>query len=352
MPRGRGRRSRRARRCSPIADATPIARLAAILGLAPGSRGRRPTPRARRAPAARRGAHRGGARRASATSPTARSIGMFIGGLFEGRLPEIDPIFVAFDEEALRRVDDPYPGHLGVPARSFDAGPGSARRRPSDCFARRPPCSVGATPAASSPGASPRSPKRSGATGDARGAQAAVDEFDRVHPRRHAQHRRRDRARSGMGCRRRGVSVPEPRTSRWRPLKLLIDRSDAAVGVLALHDAVRLGASPRLVEHALDEPMRQAEGPVVAAMTRHVQSLASADLDALRPCRRRVRLGLDAAARRRGVCSGVIASPRRRGLRARQREASTRAAAAAGGVRSRADPHARDCSWGARRWPR
>src|SRR5262249_50811219 len=35
-------------------------------------------------------------------------VGTFIGGLFDGRLAELDPMLDALDEDALRRVDDPF----------------------------------------------------------------------------------------------------------------------------------------------------------------------------------------------------------------------------------------------------
>jgi DNA-binding CsgD family transcriptional regulator len=97
------------------------------------------------------------------------------------------------------------------------------------------------------------------------------------------------------------------------------------VAVLAFHDAVRLGASPRIVEPELDEPMRQAEGPVVAAMTRHVHALASADIEALSHVADEfvvVSMPL-LAAEACAVASRLAAAS---GMRMRQREASTRAA--------------------------
>ena len=76
-------------------------------------------------------------------------VATFIGGLFEGRLPEIDPMLEVFDEDALQRVDDPYRGmwaflHGGLPSRK--AGSEWHCR----CCGRPRPCCVAAILAVSS----------------------------------------------------------------------------------------------------------------------------------------------------------------------------------------------------------
>jgi DNA-binding CsgD family transcriptional regulator len=306
-----------------IDDATPIARLAGYSGLLPalavGGRLRE------------LGEHLPRAEALIAEGPPGFSdvadgalIGMFIGGLFEGRLPDIDPMLVAFDEEALQRVDDPYRGMWAfLRGRSMLAQGrlGAALpllREAAAVLRRRDPGGILAWCLAALAQAQ-------GATGDARGAQAAVDEFDRVHlPVMHNMDPEiglgRAWAAAARGERSHAADIA------LATAHLLIERSDAAVGILALHDAVRLGASPRVVERSLDEPMRQAEGPVVAAMTRHVQALASADVEALAHVADdfvSVSMPLLAAE----ACAAASRVAAARGLRARQRESSTRAAA-------------------------
>jgi len=105
----------------------------------------------------------------------------------------------------------------------------------------------------------------------------------------------------------------------------IVDRGDAAVGVFVLHDALRLGGSPRIVSSLMADPAAQAEGPVVAAMAAHAGALANADLDGLRlvaDAFASVSMSLLAAE----ACAAASRVAAANGLRARQREASTRAA--------------------------
>ncbi len=250
-------------------------------------------------------------------------IGMFIGGLFEGRLPEIDPMLVAFDEEALQRVDDPYRGMWAfLRGRSMLAQGrlGAALpllREAAAVLRRRDPGGILAWCLAALA-------QVYGATGDTRGAKAAVDEFDRVHlPVMHNLD-------PEIGLGRAWAAAARGERSQAADIalatgRLLVERSDAAVAVLAFHDAVRLGASPRIVERALDEPMRQAEGPVVAAMAHHVRALAVADLDALgRVADEFAAVSMPLLAAEACATASRIAAAK--GLRARQADAAKRAA--------------------------
>ena len=207
-------------------------------------------------------------------------VGMFIGGLFDGRLPEIDPILDAFDDAALRRVDDPFrciwvflrgrsalaQGRLGIALPTLREAAAVLRRR--DPGGMLGWCLASLAQAC-------------GATGDARGARAAVAEFDEVHP---AVMRNID-AEIGLG-RAWAEAAAGKRTEAvagaLATAEAIVDRGDAAVGVFVLHDALRLGASPRLVTSLMATPRSEAEGPVVAAMAAHALAMANADLDGLR----------------------------------------------------------------------
>ena len=230
-------------------------------------------------------------------------VGTFIGGLFEGRLPEIDPVLEAFDEEALRRVDDPFrciwvflrgrsalaQGRLGIALPTLREAAAVLRRR--DPGGMLGWCLASLAQAC-------------GATGDARGARAAVAEFDEVHP---AVMRNID-AEIGLGRAWAEAAAGNRTNAVARALataEAIVDRGDPAVGVFVLHDALRLGASPRVVASLMAGPAGEAEGPVVSAMAGHALAMANA-----RPRRSPARfgralLGLDAVARCRGVCCRV-----------------------------------------------
>ncbi len=252
-------------------------------------------------------------------------VGTFIGGLFEGRLPEIDPVLEAWDEAGAPARRRSVPLHLGVPSRTVGARTGPARRlalptlrEAAAVLRRRDPGGMLGWCLASLAQAC-------GATGDARGARAAVVEFDEVH---FAVMHNID-VEIGLGrawALAAGGARSDAAEVALGTAKAMVDRGDAAVGIFALHDAMRLGAPPRVVEQLLADPAGEAEGPVVAAMARHVRAMASADLDELCARRRRLRLGLDAVARSRGVRCRVTGRARRTASRTRQREASTRAA--------------------------
>ncbi|HMK12479.1 MAG TPA: LuxR C-terminal-related transcriptional regulator [Acidimicrobiales bacterium] len=205
-------------------------------------------------------------------------VGMFIGGLFAGRLPEIDPIFEAFDEDALRRVDDPFrciwvflrgrsalgQGRLGVALPTLREDAAVLRRR--DPGGMLGWCLASLAQAC-------------GATGDARGARAAMAELDEVH----FSVMRNIDVEIGLGRAWAAAAAGERSAAIALALDTangILERGDAAVGVFALHDAVRLGADPR-VAATRSEAAAQAEGPVVAAMTNHMRALAADDLEAL-----------------------------------------------------------------------
>jgi DNA-binding CsgD family transcriptional regulator len=251
-------------------------------------------------------------------------VAMFIGGLFEGTLPKIDPVFEAFDEDALRRIDDPFrciwvflrgrsalaQGRLGIALPTLREAAAVLRRRDPGGMLGWCLASLAQV---------------CGATGDAKGARAAVAEFDEVHP---AVMRNID-VEIGLG--RAWAAAAEGNRSDASDIAMstaaaMLERGDDAVGIFALHDAVRLGASPRIVERALEEPMCRAEGPVVAAMNRHVQALARADVEGLcHVADEFVAVSMRLlAAEACAVASRLAAA---NGLRTRQRDASTRAAA-------------------------
>ena len=250
-------------------------------------------------------------------------VGTFIGGLFEGRLPEIDPVLEAWDEEALRRVDDPFrciwvflrgrsalaQGRLGVALPTLREAAAVLRRR--DPGGMLGWCLASLAQAC-------------GAAGDAKGARAAVAEFDEVHP---AVMRNID-AEIGLGRAWAEAAVGNRTGAVARALakaEAIVDRGDAAVGVFALHDALRLGASPRVVALLMAGPAGEAEGPVVSAMAAHSLALANADFDGLRlvaDALASVSMTLLAAE----ACAAASRVAAANGLRARQREASTRAA--------------------------
>ncbi len=143
-----------------------------------------------------------------------------------------------------------------------------------------------------------------GATGDARGARAAVAEFDEVHP---AVMRNID-AEIGLGRAWAEAAAGKRTEAVARALataEAIVDRGDAAVGVFVLHDALRLGASPRLVTSLMAGPTGRSRrpgrrcdgGPRVGVGERGPRRSAAR-------CRR-ARLGLDAVARSRSVCCRV-----------------------------------------------
>ena len=250
-------------------------------------------------------------------------VGTFIGGLFEGRLPEIDPILDAFDDAALRRVDDPFrciwvflrgrsalaQGRLGIALPTLREAAAVLRRR--DPGGMLGWCLASLAQAC-------------GATGDARGARAAVAEFDKVHP---AVMRNID-AEIGLGRAWAEAAAGNRTDAVARALataEAIVDRGDAAVGVFVLHDALRLGASPRVVTSLMAGPAGEAEGPVVSAMAAHALATANADLDGLglvADALASVSMPLLAAE----ACAAASRVAAAKGLRARQREASTRAA--------------------------
>ncbi len=251
-------------------------------------------------------------------------VATFIGGLFEGRLPEIDPMLEVFDEDALQRVDDPYrgmwaflrgrsalaQGRLGVALPLLREAAAVLRRRDPGGVLAWCLAALG---------------QAHGATGDAQRAAAAMAECDRVHlPVMHMMD-----VEVGLGHAWAATAAGERTGGSERACAIadvLAARGDAATAVMALHDAARIGAPARSLIDAVDAVAGSAEGPVVAAMARHIHALADDDLDGL----------LDVAERFASVSMPLLAAEAAagasrvaavRGLRVQQREATSRAAA-------------------------
>jgi DNA-binding CsgD family transcriptional regulator len=164
-----------------------------------------------------------------------------------------------------------------------------------------------------------------GATGDAAGATAAVDELTAVRPP--GMHHididielGRAWAAAARGERTHARELAE------KIGRTLMDDGRIALGALALHDAMRLGTDPSVVVDGLDDAAARGEGPLVTAFARHAHARASSDLDGL----------LDAASAFHAsgwmlhaaeCAAGAMRVAATQGLRSREREAARLASA-------------------------
>jgi DNA-binding CsgD family transcriptional regulator len=203
------------------------------------------------------------------------AIGRFIGHLFSGRLPELDPVLTALDDAAKRRDEDPFRGVWSflvgrsalAQGRLADAVPalreGAALLRLRDPGMMLPWCLAALIQALC-------------AADDGASARATLAELETV---------RFDVTRNievEVELARAWASAVMGNRSEGRELALATARTHhadgrAALAALAYHDALRLGVSPATVAGPLDELTGAAEGPVVAAMALHARALAHGD---------------------------------------------------------------------------
>jgi DNA-binding CsgD family transcriptional regulator len=251
-------------------------------------------------------------------------IANFILRLFSGGLDEIDGLIGALHADAVRRPGDPFVG-----AWSLLLGRSAlAQGRVHEAVARlRDAASLldhrdfrGMLPWTLASLA-----QALGTVGDAAGASRVVDELLAVHPP--GMHHididielGRAWAASARGERSHAREIAE------KIGRSLIDDGRIALGALALHDALRLGADPGAVVDGLTDAAERCEGPVVAAFARHAQARAAHDVDGL--------LEASDAFERCGwlLCAaecaaGASSIARAEGLRVREQEAGRRSAA-------------------------
>jgi DNA-binding CsgD family transcriptional regulator len=250
-------------------------------------------------------------------------VATFIGGLFEGRLPEIDPVLDAFDEDALQRVDDPYRGMWAFLRGRSALAQGRIGvalpllREAAAVLRRRDPGSVLAWCLAALGQAY-------GATGDGQRAAAVMAECDRVH----LPVMRTIDVEIGLGHAWAAAAAGERTEGAQRArasAEALAARGDAAIAVLALHDAARIGAPARSLIADVDLLAGSAEGPVVAAMAGHIHVLADDDLDGLLEVAESfAAVSMPLLAAEAAASASRVAAAQ--GLRVRQREATSRAA--------------------------
>jgi DNA-binding CsgD family transcriptional regulator/tetratricopeptide (TPR) repeat protein len=206
-------------------------------------------------------------------------IANFIVRLFSGGLDEIDALIGALHADAVRRPGDPFVGAwsllLGRSALAQGRVVEAATRLREAAslldhrdFRGMLPWTLATLAQAL------------GAAGDAAGAARAVDELLAVRPpgmhhidvdvelgRAWAAAARGERSHAREIAEKIGAS--------------LLDDGRAALGALALHDALRLGTDPDQVIDPLDDAAARCEGPVVAAFALHARARSTGDLDGL-----------------------------------------------------------------------
>jgi DNA-binding CsgD family transcriptional regulator len=255
-------------------------------------------------------------------------IASFIARLFSGGLDQLDMLVGALHGDALRRVDDPFRGVW-----SFLLGRSAlAQGRLSDATTRlRDSASLlrGRDPGGMLPWALAALAQTLGATDDAAGATQAVAELDAVHmPSMHNIdvdiELGRAWAAAARGERSHAREIAE------KIGRSLVDDGRVAIGVLALHDALRLGAGASTLVEALDLAAETCDGAVVEAFAEHAHALIDHD-----PSRLLRTSDLFEAVGWRLHAAECAAGASRlaadRGLRALQREAATRSASLAVG---------------------
>jgi DNA-binding CsgD family transcriptional regulator len=255
-------------------------------------------------------------------------VATFVARLFNGGLDQLDLLVRALHDDALRRVDDPFRGVwaflLGRSAlaqgRIADA---SMRLRDASSLLRD------RDPGAMLPWALAALAQALGAAADAAGATHAVAELDAV--RIATMHNIDVDVELGRAW----AAAARGERSHAREIAEKIGRSltedgRVAIGALAFHDALRLGADPVVLVGALDAAAAACDGVIVDAFAAHVHALIDADADALLAAAELFETAgwrLHAAECAAGA-SRIAAD---QGRRDRQRDAATRSAALAAG---------------------
>ncbi len=255
-------------------------------------------------------------------------VASFITRLFSGGLDRVDQLAGALHADALQRVDDPFRGVwaflLGRSAlaqgRLASAAP---RLRDAAALLRD------RDPGGMLPWALAALAQTLGATDDGAGATQAVEELDAVHMT--AMHNididielGRAWAAAARGERSHAREIAE------KIGRSLLDDGRTAIGAFALHDALRLGAAPADLRSELDAAAAACDGAVVETFALHAHALADDDFDGLliaADAFEAVGWLLHAAE----CAAGASRLAAARGLRARQRDAATRAAGLASG---------------------
>lgn len=206
-------------------------------------------------------------------------VAAFIARMFAGGLDQIDVLAGAMHAEAVRRIDDPFRGVwsflLGRSALT-QGRLAAATAHLSDAVAllrdRDPGGMLSWALAALA--------QARGATSDAKGAEAAVNEIDAVHMVE--MHNidvdielGRAWAAAARGERASAQAIAEKIGS------ALLDDGRLAIGAMALHDALRLGAPPGSVCAELDLAAEACDGPVIAGFALHARASRDHDFEGL-----------------------------------------------------------------------
>jgi DNA-binding CsgD family transcriptional regulator len=255
-------------------------------------------------------------------------VAAFLARLFTGGLDQIDVLVGALHAEALSRVDDPFRGVW-----SFLLG------RSALAQGRLSEASLHLRDAASllrdrDPGgmlswALAALAETLGATGDGSAASDAIRELDAVHMT--AMHNfdvdielGRAWAAAARGERSHAREIAE------KIGHALMEDGRTLIGAFALHDAIRLGADPVPLLGELDAVASECDGILAATFARHAHAIAGDDADQLLAAATSFESAgwlLHAAECAAGASRSFAAA----GLRIRQRDAATLAAALVAG---------------------
>jgi DNA-binding CsgD family transcriptional regulator len=253
-------------------------------------------------------------------------VAMFTVRLFTGGLDEVDTLIGALHTDALQRPDDPFVGVWSFLLGRSALGQG----RVGDAIKRlRDAASLlrARDPGEMRPWTWAALAQALGAADDRAGAQAAIEELLTVRsPAMHHIDIDIELGRAWAACARGERS--HAREIAEKIGRSLTEDGRVAVGALALHDALRLGADPAVVVDALEDAAASCDGPIVAAFARHARARAENDLDALLDASGAFESAgwmLHAAECAAGASSIAAAQ----GLRIRQRDAAVRSAALA-----------------------
>jgi DNA-binding CsgD family transcriptional regulator len=198
---------------------------------------------------------------------------------FCGGLDEMDATLGALHADALQRPGDPFTGFwsflLGRSALAQGRVTEATRRlREAASMLRQ------RDPGEALPWALGALAQALGAAEDAAGATAAVDELMRIRTptMRHLDfdfELGRAWAAFARGERSYAREIAE------KIGRSLLDDGRVALGALALHDALRLGADARVIEDGLEAAAALCDGSVVQTMARHARALAAHEIQEL-----------------------------------------------------------------------